>query len=64
MGNLDKWSSVLVKRKKEQELQKTALELCDYFEMTTSQKRIAIKLLNHRMQVIWGPPVSIKTFDE
>lgn len=36
----------------------TAIKLRDAFSMSPSQKDISANILEKRLQIIWGPPVS------
>lgn len=41
-------------------LDATAIKLRDAFSMSPSQKDISANILEKRLQIIWGPPVSIQ----
>lgn len=54
----NKWGTELLDDATDQ-LRATALKLRDEFGMSPSQKEITAEVIKKRMQIIWGPPVSI-----
>ncbi|CAG8504339.1 2545_t:CDS:10 [Diversispora eburnea] len=57
----NKWGSSLSLENESKEIKSMALELRDLFGMSPSQKNISAKLLDRRLQIVWGPPGSGKT---
>ena len=59
MEDPNAWGSSLIEEQQFKEMKNTALKLRDSFLMSSSQKEISAELLERRLQIIWGPPVSV-----
>jgi DNA replication ATP-dependent helicase Dna2 len=56
------WGSSLIEEEHFKEVKNAALKLRDSFSMSPSQKEISAELLERRLQIVWGPPVSIISY--
>lgn len=62
MSNPNAWGSSLIEEERFREMKNTALKLRDSFSMSPSQKEISAELLERRLQIVWGPPVSNNSY--
>jgi len=56
------WGCSLIEEEQPKEMKNRALKLLESFSMSSSQKGISAKLLERRLQIVWGPPVNIMHF--